>query len=301
MADGPLPWWLGWKGISFTWDLWYACNYRCSYCWWELDGLWDKLAKKHKLLSPEQWAGVWRPILERYGEAKLDLLGGEPLLYPKAAELLRRLSELHRLQVTTNLSLERPALEAMVRPLSPERVHFNASYHPGFAPLEPFLEKALWLKAEGFDPAVSVVTWPPLLARLEELREAFLSRDIVFYVNVFQGAWEGRTYPEAFTPAQQSLLKRFTTGEEENTYRLLRASTRGKLCHAGRIYANVKADGEVFRCGQDAFGRRSMGNLFEPGFSLHETAQPCPYERCSCLEFQFLDEVMNRERVRAAA
>ncbi|MDE1976056.1 MAG: hypothetical protein KGI84_02210 [Elusimicrobia bacterium] len=50
------PWWSNeaWDRTSFTWDLWYGCNYRCSYCWWEMDDLWADLAKKHLILPPEK-------------------------------------------------------------------------------------------------------------------------------------------------------------------------------------------------------------------------------------------------------
>lgn len=289
-------WWLEEGGLSFTWDLWYACNYRCSYCWWEMDGLWDALAKKHKLLPPEDWVAVWRRLRERHGEAMLDVLGGEPLLYPKAAELLRGLSALHRLRVTTNLSIDGPKLDAMIAAVSPERVHFNASFHPQFTEFEPFLGRVLRLKDAGFEPAVLFVPWPPLVDKMRGWRDACLAKDVPFSVMIFQGAWEGKSYPDAYTDAQKAeiglLMNNPRLKDAEVKYRLERGSVKGKLCHSGRVYANVKADGTVFRCGQDAFGHKPMGNLFDPEFRLFDAPRPCPYEACSCLEFKFLDELM---------
>ena len=162
----------------------------------------------------------------------------------------------------------------------------NAAY---FA--EEFLEKILFLKEAGYQPGVLFVTWPPLLGRLPALKKFFRDQDLPFSLMIFQGSWEGKQYPEAYTPAERTLLGGLTSGEDENKYRLLRGKTRGKLCHAGRVYANVKGNGDVFRCGVDAFGRRPRGNIFDPDFRLHEEAMPCPYEKCSCQEFEYLDEL----------
>ncbi len=285
---------MDWPGISFTWDLWYSCNYRCSYCWWEMDGLWDSLAKQHRVLSPEEWARVWERIHERYGEARLDILGGEPLLYPRFPELLEALSARHRLVITTNLSPSLGSLRRMLSVADPGRVHFNASFHPQFTDLDVFLEKALYLRDKGYEPGVLFVPWPPFLKRLSEIREAFRSRRIPFTVMIFQGRHGGKVYPEAYTPAERVLLGRMTSGADENKYRLLRGATKGKLCHSGRVYANVKGNGDVYRCGADAFGRRPMGNVFDPAFRLDEAPKPCPYAKCSCQEFRCLDEVMAR-------
>jgi MoaA/NifB/PqqE/SkfB family radical SAM enzyme len=289
-------WWLEDGPLSFTWDLWYACNYRCSYCWWEQENLWDKLAKEHKLLSPEEWLCVWRRIGDDHGEATIDVLGGEPLIYPRAAELLARLSEIHQLRVTTNLSIDGAKLAALIESVSPERVHFNASFHPEFTPFDAFLGRVLRLQDAGFDPAVLFVPYPPLVEKMAGWREACQARGVPFSVMIFQGAWEGKTYPDAFTDEQKEAIGLAMNNEKlkdaEVKYRLERGATRGKLCHSGRVYANVKANGDVYRCGQDAFGRQPMGNLFDPAFRLYDAPRPCPYERCSCLEFKFLDEIM---------
>ncbi|MCX5796120.1 MAG: radical SAM protein [Elusimicrobia bacterium] len=291
----PNAWRLSEGAVTFTWDLWYGCSYRCPYCWWELEGLWEKLAKQHRILPPAEWLAVWERIRAAHGDVRIDILGGEPLLYPRCDELLEGLSGLHFVQATTSLALPLDRLEALLGRLSPERVHFNASFHPDFTSLDDFLARLLRLKDRGFEPGALVVTWPPYLERLSAWSEAFRSRGIPFTPMVFQGRWQGRDYPESFTPQEKariaSLMNDTSVKDDEVRYRLERRSTKGKLCHAGRVYANVKADGTVYRCGQDAFGQKPLGSIFDPRFRLPAQAQPCPYESCSCSEFRFLDEV----------
>jgi MoaA/NifB/PqqE/SkfB family radical SAM enzyme len=290
----------GEPALSFTWDLWYACNYRCSYCWWEMEDLWDKLAEQNRVLPAARWAQVWERIHRLHGPARIDLIGGEPLIYPGIGELLRELSRLHAVQVTTNLSLPEDKLAALAAPLSPERVRFNASFHPQFAPLEEFTARLDLLRARGFAPGVLFVPWPPLLAELERYRRWFRDRDYPFTLMTFQGKWNGASYPDAYTGAERALIAGMIDHQDraledgERRYRLDGERTKGKLCHAGRVYANVKGNGDVYRCGQDAFGRQPMGNILDPEFRLLPEARPCPYERCSCLEFRYLDEIMTK-------
>jgi MoaA/NifB/PqqE/SkfB family radical SAM enzyme len=301
MTEMIREWWKDEHPLTFTWDLWYACNYRCSYCWWEMENLWADLAKRHRILSPEAWAEIWGRVHARHGEARIDVLGGEPLLYPRATELLAALSRQHRLVVTTNLSPELEALEKMASALSPERVHFNVSFHPQYTTLAAVLDKIGRLRARGYLPGVLFVTWPPFLDRLSEYRGACREAGIPFSPMVFQGEHAGRRYPDAYTPEERALIEDTMGGrpeqnEAERDYRLDVRATLGKPCHAGRVYANIKADGQVFRCGQDAFGLKPMGNLFDEDFRLHDAPKPCPYERCSCLEFKYLDELMRPPR-----
>jgi len=289
-----VAWWLDDHPLTLSWDIWYSCNYRCSYCWWEMDHLWGELAKQNRLLSPEEWAAIWGRIHARYGPALIDLLGGEPMLYPRCSELLQELAKQHRFRITTNLSLTTNELESLLEGISPERVHFNVSFHPQFADLAGFLEKVAKLRERGYQPGVLFVPWPPLLSKIADYRAEFIARGLPFTPMIFQGQWEGKSYPDSYTHEERVLLADMMSDpsikESEVKYRLERQSPRGKLCHAGRKYANIKGNGDVYRCGQDAFGRRPMGNIFDPDFTLHEAPKPCPYENCSCLEFRYLDK-----------
>ena len=291
----PMPaWWLEDHPLTLSWDIWYACNYRCSYCWWEMDDLWAELSKRHRILSPEEWAAVWSRIHARYGTALIDLLGGEPMIYPRCGELLQALAQQHRFRITTNLSLKMDDLEKLLEGISPERVHFNVSFHPQFAVLEEFLEKVEKLREQGYQPGVLFVPWPPLLPKLAHYRAEFRKRGLPFTAMIFQGKWNGKDYPASYTQEERVLLADMMSDpsikDSEVKYRLERQSPRGKLCHAGRIYANIKGNGDVYRCGQDAFGRRPMGNIFDPDFKLYEAPEPCPADSCSCLEFRYLDK-----------
>ncbi len=289
-------WWLNeeWDGISFTWDLWYACNYRCSYCWYEMDNSWAEFAKKHLILPPEKWLECWKRIYDRYGSVRIDVIGGEPMRYPSAIELFRGLTQWHRVSITTNLSNSMEELGRLVDGIQPDRLHVAGSYHPQFAHWEEFVEKINFLRDRNFEPHVSIVAWPPFFSKIREWREFFEDQSrylpkVPFTTLVFQGRYEGKDYPAAYTVEEKALLGETILLPEEFEYRLERRRTKGKPCAAGHVYGNIKANGDVYRCGQD-FGQRPLGNLFDPEFQLHPVPEACPYEYCSCGEYAFLLE-----------
>jgi MoaA/NifB/PqqE/SkfB family radical SAM enzyme len=278
---------------TFTWDLWYFCNYRCSYCWFEAEKAWAELARRYPPLPVEKWVEAWERIHSLYGTVRIDVGGGEPLLFPRGDELFGALSRRHRLQITTNLSLPAAGLDRLLRAVTPDRVQFQASFHPEFSDLPAFLEKLAMLKTAGFSPSVLYVTWPPSVAKMGHYRDLFAKAGCLMTVMAFQGRWEGRNYPEAFTRDEQDFIASFLPSDElkisEVKYRLERRATSGKLCHSGRVYANLKPNGDLYRCGQVEAG--PIGNIFDPEFRLYDAPKPCPYQHCSCQEFRYLDEV----------
>lgn len=287
-------WWLSeeWRGISFTWDLWYGCNYRCSYCWWEMTDTWASLAKEHLILPPSEWLKCWKRICDRYGTVRVDIIGGEPLHYPKSLELFAGMAEWHAVSITTNLSVSMEYLQRLAAKTSPERVHLAASFHPEFSSWTDFLNKLLFLQEIGYEPFVNMVAWPPHLKEIMEKREALHSRGIPLTTQVFQGSYGGKEYPAAYTDEEREVLNLTIPDPTEVEYRLEQEKTLGKLCGAGHVYGNIKSNGDVYRCGQDSrfsYGK-PIGNIFDEDFELLHSPRPCPYPHCSCGEFVYLWE-----------
>ncbi len=289
-------WWLAeeWDGLTFCWDLWYACNYRCSYRWWESRQLWDKLALEHKLLSAEEWINAWDRIFDSHGTARIDLLGGEPTNYPDFDKLLSGLLKKHYVLLATNLSLSIERLTVLLQSVPLDRLRISASFHPQFAEPEAFLERLSLIESRARVSWATIVAWPPFLPRLKAWKSMFEARGHAMVVQVFQGPWAGRIYPEAYTPQERELIGAFIT-KDEKRQRLSRPSPKGRLCGAGHVYVTVKANGDVFRCSAAAEAE-PMGNLLEPGFRLGDRPEPCSFERCSCREFLYQWDLYGRRR-----
>ena len=273
------------RPLSFNWDISWVCDYDCPYCWFH--GKWEELRPRSPALPVERILRAWERIHARHGRAKVSITGGEPLLYPGFTEIVAGISRWHAVEVISNLSRDVAGLIAACRG---REVTVNPSFHPLRADAESFIPRALALKEAGMLQAVTVVAWPPVVARIPQLQTLFSGRGLRLTVQPFQGEHGSLRYPEAYTPQERRVIEPDLGSRGGKPLRMEALSTRGRLCHAGRRYAVIHPDGTAQRCGGAEGEDRVLGNFFAEDFSLLEAPRPCGAETCPCNEWAFLLE-----------
>jgi MoaA/NifB/PqqE/SkfB family radical SAM enzyme len=269
--------------VNFVWDIHYRCNFRCPFCWF--DGKWEELAEKNRYPSMVEILDVWKRIYDIYGQCHIMITGGEPSIYPDFVELVSQLSELHTLKVTSQLSGD---MYAFARRVNPSRVVLDMNFHPMETLLEPFLKKVLFLKEQGFSGGVCYLAYPPQMDRIDYYREKFEENGIDFALAAFWGEYKGMEYPGAYSEAERELIAPYLGEPDRIKYHLEGRRTSGKLCRAGYLYASVKADGTVTRCGP--LSNKPIGNIFDRDFRLLPASRPCEADVCPCDEYVWLEE-----------
>lgn len=264
--------------IKFSWDIHYKCNFRCPYCWFYKE--WANLGKHSLYLNPDEWMIHWRSIYDKYGEVRIEIVGGEPFIYPNFIELIRKLSSFHLVKITTNLSGN---IEHFVKEIDPRRVDLDLNFHILFIDLEMVINKALLLKKTGFKSGVCYLAYPPQMAKIPYLSERFKKKGINFALAAFWGDYNGKKYPESYTEAEKEMMKPFLGNLNRINYHLNAQSPKGKLCNAGYTYASIQADGSVVRCGP--LGDKKIGNIMDDKFELLTTTMPCESDFCPCNEY----------------
>ncbi|MFA6094013.1 MAG: hypothetical protein WCU88_13860 [Elusimicrobiota bacterium] len=252
-----------------------------------MTGSWERMARLHRAGPWQDWISAWDRVFERYGSCHISLIGAEPLLHPHAAQLIAGVSRRHAASVITNLSASIETLGKLTDRLPPERVRFGASFHPRGAVLPEFARKLLFLKERGFETWASIVAWPPFLKELADWTQSLGKTGVFVDIQPFFGKFEGRPYPRSYTHAEQELLVSLKPALRQGLS-LFQESTLGRPCVSGYVYAKVLANGDVHRCGSCADSGKPIGNLFDPGFALSETAAPCPRPSCLCGEDIYL-------------
>ncbi len=266
------------KGLYFTWDIHYACNFRCPYCWFYKG--WAEASKRNIYLSPQEWMAHWQRVYDKYGSIRIEITGGEPFIYPRFIELVKLLSSVHTIKITNNMSGD---IETFVKEISPERVYLDLNFHPLFADIEIFLKKTLLLKEAGFKAGVCYLAYPPQMGKIDMFRRRFEEKGINFALAAFWGEYNGKRYPEAYTEEERKLISPFLGDAARDIYHLNAQSPKGKLCNAGYRYAVVQADGNVVRCGQLA--DKFIGNIMNEDFHLFDKPIPCEADVCPCNEY----------------
>ncbi|MBM3255300.1 MAG: radical SAM protein, partial [Candidatus Omnitrophica bacterium] len=265
--------------VFATWNIHYACNYRCAYC--HAPKPEHKDARQARYIPRNAWIDIWKRMYDRYGTWEMLISGGEPFAYPAFMELIIELSKIHLVGICTNLEWD---VFSFVESVDPQRVRIETSFHPEFSDLSRFIEKLKALKSHGFEPTVNFVPWPPLLEQMKNIKEAIEAAGCQLTLQPFIGQFENRSYPQDYTEEERGHFRifkddcnlktlDFKTTKESN-------STKGKLCRMGQNYVFIHPDGEVSRCCRDH--TFSLGNIIGDSFKLLEEPIACNAENCNC-------------------
>lgn len=277
--------------IFFTWGMHYQCNYRCSYCHVPRPEKPDfNQEKKNQALYLDvcEWLRIWHDIYKKYGRCRIRLDGGEPSIYPSFTELAEDLSQIHSLQINTNLSFD---VETFAKRVKPDRVRIDASFHPEFVILEDFLHKVIILKESGFKIVVSCVGYPPCLKKMKEYKRPFENIDVPFIILPYYGDYNGETYPLDFKKEEifeiyrvdktSDTVMNWKTGQDK--------TTKGKLCRMGHMYGRIYPNGDVYRCCAKG-GTLHLGNLRKGTFQLLDEPFYCSSDDCPCWKSMIVGE-----------
>lgn len=241
------------------------------------------MVRQNKYPPIDELLRAWRNIYEKYGSVYIELIGGEPFIYPHFIELIKGLSQIHTLGITTNLSVD---LDNFIEQVDSSRVKICPTFHPLFADFERFIRRTLQLKDKGMTSKVVYLAYPPQIKLVKHYAEEFIKQGFQFSLLTFWGKYHGITYPEGYTQEEKELIKPYLGDVEGEKFQLEPKKVKGRLCRAGQIYANIKADGSVFRCG--GAEAKLLNNLFSDDFELLDKPLPCESEFCPCNEWAFL-------------
>ena len=271
--------------VHWNWEILLPCNYRCSYC-----VVHDERTPYLKLDVPE-WRTIWERIFSLYGCCQVRFAGGEPTIYPRYIDLVGMLLRMHTVDVTTNLSFD---VDEWIRRVPPAGIAISGSLHLEHTQPEPFMRKLLTLRDKG-NRLISacLVAHPASLARVEPIREMFEKQNILFKIIPFNGEYQGRRYPDAYTDDEKRLLGLQVEKSTDALAKTLNkqwqdfAKTKpdernfaGMPCHMGEMYAKIYSDGTVRRCCHT--GMDALGKITDPEFRLSEGPVPCAVTSCSC-------------------
>lgn len=279
--------------VCATWLINNKCNYRCSYC---LNGFNEPPG--FKTLTSEEWFIVWKRIYDKYGTISIQITGGEPTVYPDFFEIMKNVSQMHNVELQTNLFW---SPEELIGKVSPNRVsRIGGSFHSEFTKFEDFLEKAVILRDAGFKMEINYVAYPPILDDAEKYLKIAKEREVQFSIISFQGEYAGKRYPENYSDKEREILKTLNVSSGESAEAMAdwdvqkkklgevkEAESPLRQCRMGQMYVWIKPDGEAERCCKSTL---SLGSIIEGTLNLLDEALPCKIENCICWRNMALGE-----------
>ncbi len=265
--------------VFWNWDIHYACNYRCSYCF--LAGKWDIAAKENRYPGVNKWLEIWDSIYDKYGSCHIHFSGGEPFIYPHFFDLITELVKRHTLEFSTNLSFD---VTSFIEKIDSQKVRICASFHPEFSNFNEFLNKVNLLRKYNFSVLIAYVAYPPYLERMKKVKAECDRSGIRLSVQPFRGIFNNRKYPDSYTEYEMNILRDCGQNFHSNKKMLDRGVNVGngvRLCRMGERYGKIYASADVYRC--CTTGAKRIGNLLDDdNFQLLREPAICELDSCLC-------------------
>ncbi|MGE4385234.1 MAG: radical SAM protein [Endomicrobiaceae bacterium] len=242
---------------SIAWDIWLYCNYDCKFCNTKTKILPDKIKDAGEILD------AWRNIYKRYGRCRIYITGGEPFIYPGIFEIIQKLSDLHDVHITTNLSFDVNKLVS--NKINKKNIFINATFHPFFVSFDKFISDFIKVKDKGYKISAGYMCDDSQAAEMLNYKKAFASYGVIMTPSVYNG---GKAYNEA--ARRFAINGNFTCDDIEKDSII--NSTAGGYCDAGKSYACVNDKGDAFIC---SVKRDCLGNIFDGTFRFSEKSVKC--------------------------
>lgn len=241
--------------------------------------MWAKKSENDIVLSPEKWYSIWKRLGDKYGRCHINISGGEPSTYPGFLELVRLLSEIHELEICTNLTFD---ISSFLSFSDTKNIIVAPTYHSIFSKFEPFLERVKRIREFLPNRQVYCVGHGKQVDNMDRYRNRFKAIGVTLVPLPLIGDDQGfkNTKEEKKKLVESSPYK----GKEKLEYQIQKISPKGKECAAGCKYALIHADGSVVRCSRDT---EIFGNILDKGFSLFSSPVVCEQEKCP-LESQWI-------------
>ncbi|OGR46603.1 MAG: hypothetical protein A2X34_05250 [Elusimicrobia bacterium GWC2_51_8] len=268
--------------VSMTWDIHRLCNYHCPHCWF--DGSWEAAKKDVIYLPPERWKDFWQHLYDHYGEIRVTIVGGEPFFYPGFTEIIKNISNIHRIMISTNGSL---ISDDFIRDVNPEKITIAISFYAYLASFDKTLATVKKLRKSNFAVGINYLAYPhPLQWNYDKIR---LYRKIFkeagcgwFFIASYWGKYDGRAYPDSYSPEDKAFILEDCLVPQRLAFSLKAESSKGRLCWAGGKYASISAGGRIYRCGTCGV---EIGDVHNTPVQLSERPIACPVDDCKCGEY----------------
>lgn len=275
------------------WLLNLECNFKCPYCFFNdsqrslktRTGDWirSKIPAinpyKTRFITPEEIGDFFDETGKRWW---LVISGGEPFVYPRFVDIVKRLSKNHLITIGTNLGLP---IDEFIKKINPQNIwSFYVSMHlaererQGLT-VDDLLNKAKRLRDAGFRVEINYVMYPPVLERFPAIYEKFKKEGFILEARSFRGTYAGKTYPQDYTQEERKIFYDHIPSDIDKAASFESLSFLGVPCTAGKDLIRIRPDGSITRCPHD---NELLGNMFEGTMELHQKVKNCAVKNCKC-------------------
>lgn len=286
--------------VEVEWDLTTRCNYSCSYCK-SYDNTQPLLLK-----NIQEYKKVVNYLSSYYPKKimKIDLLGGEPMLFKEWAELLQYIYDCgHIPKIITNLAIPLNTLRNRVYNKTFGEC-IDVSFHPEFSNPQAFIDKVKFLYNNGYLKTGGVLMhpnhWNTCIYVYNELKYT----NKVGYSKIKNEDTNSNSIASGFinyTNEQEDILStpsivssgRYTEVTYEDkveTYKTIDdlfanniTNFQGLNCYVGSTRLHIKPNGDSYPSAcLLKYAKSKIGNVYKQDLKIINKPIVCPFSFCGC-------------------
>lgn len=268
-----------------TWECTTECNYACSYCWPSChDGKyrWPDSNKTDKLINFIQNFSNGNTVI-------LDIMGGEPTLWPDLQRFCHAVSEYSLITFSSNGSRTARWWSNFSAPIN----HLVFSFHPENANIDKF-SKMLSVVDTRYRTTVFILYHPLYKEKCLEAFDTFKNLNLEISLKMKKIESSSIKYN---IEDEKNLLKDyynckikmktvdtdfFVDGikvDAREFINLNKNKFKGWKCNLGQNYRYIKANGDIY--GASCASAMLLGNIYDNNIS-EPNAVKCEEEFCNC-------------------
>ena len=285
--------------VEIGWDITMRCNYSCSYC-----SSYDNHQPTYfKSLDEYEKAIIYLKKYLGNKKAKIELLGGEPMLYKNWDQLLNIIYKVGYIpKITTNLSLNEKTLKTKINKLIPKSV-IHVSWHSQFVDTQEMLSKIKILNNSGHLFKVSLLGdtryWDNIMTIYNTLKnEVNIS---ISEIHDETSSTEIKSGVLDYSEEQIKLIKEAKYKESDYETKIITkdkvilASTgndffekginnfKGMNCEIGTTRFHIHPNGNVLPSAcLSNYQKAVMGNIYKENLKKINKPIICPFNFCGC-------------------
>ena len=281
--------------LTIDYMLTFRCNYDCSYC--------ISHDINHPLItdSAKKISNALNYVNDLYNKnnVKLNILGGEPLLYKDLLKIINNLDDNIQAKITTNLSVSLDYIKKNFTILN-NKLQIRASYHAEYTDPDIFIEKILYLHSLKYDIKSPVAIHYDkdlfnkslyVLDSLKELAIPILLLKMGEKNQIFGNHYSYSKYQlNKIEKYSKSLDKTFKAVYDNETfyysyYDIIsqnKDNFKGMKCYAGHERIHIKENGDVYPSACFLKTSVRLGNIFKKTVKKPNAFVTCPFTFCRC-------------------
>ncbi len=227
------------------------CNLNCPYCINDPD---DRVVRKRKEMTAEEWINSLNKV--DFGDIPLTLGGGEPTIHPGFFEIVQGIKPITKLDLLTNLKLDKKKFIKMINPDrfsrsdNPAYKSIRVSYHVSQMDQNEISDGVAELQSAGYSIGLFGINHPDNVSENMQMAEIARQKNIYFFVKDFLGEAHGQqygtlAYPDATNGNPRNVRcrsKELLIAPEGNVYRCHR-----DLYHAENPIGHISEDVELYK------------------------------------------------------